>query len=449
MEKNLKICATRWRLAVVGCITLFVAASTFAADLRGTILNRQGEPIPNALVFIYTAKQRTGPSTLCPSCYRECGLRARTDDEGNFRIPGVSIELLYRLVVLAKGYRPDYITNADPIGPSAEIKLRPLKISEVPPENRIVGKLINRSGKPVTGATIDVEGVRYGQYSFSSAIGGRVDPLAVTDENGEFFFNCSNGLAAITVTLDGPGIAKRRMWLDVGKTHLIRVDEGATVTGRLVHEGAPLRGATVAMVTQERESSVFMRGFEVATDTQGRFSLQFIPGDNRFFLYAKMKDMRDFGVALPLQSVNTGRPGSRVDLGEVKVVPAHVIRGRVVFTDGAMLPPRTRIHFSRDSAWDFEDVRLNEDGTFEFAGVPAESVSLSVRVPGYRISARNPNKDWLNEGRIVGRVEKSIEDFVIELEPGPQFERESIPPGTDQQPREKPLRGAPVQTAAK
>ena len=78
---------------------------------------------------------------------------------------------------------------------------------------------------------------------------------------------------------------------------------------------------------------------------------------------------------------------------------------------------------SLEDAWDNQETRADDDGHFEFHGVPAESVSLSLRVAGYRISAKNPSKDWLNEGLIVGRVTGNMDDFVIHLERGQRFDR--------------------------
>lgn len=66
-----------------------------------------------------------------------------------------------------------------------------------------------------------------------------------------------------------------------------------------------------------------------------------------------------------------------------------------------------------------------------------------VRVRGYQVSAKNPSKDWLNEGRLVGRLEGSLENFIIHLEPGDGFDGNDGPrDGSERQPREKLLRGA-------
>lgn len=269
-----------------------------------------------------------------------------------------------------------------------------------------------------------------------------MDPLGVTDEKGEFLFNCSNDVSAITVTIQGRALAKRRMWLDAGKAHLLKLKEGATVTGRLLHNGKPVPGAQVSMNTQERGADQFMRGFDVATDSKGEFTLVNLPANNRYFLYTKMKEMQEFGVSLLPQRVATGADGTTVKLGDLRLEPAHFVRGRIVMADGKPVPARTRVHLGLENAWDYQDQRVDEDGSFEFQGVPAEEIDVSVRVAGYRISAKNPNKDWLNEGRIVGRLEGDLDDFIIHLEPGDRFSRDEGPGDSERQPRAKPLRGA-------
>lgn len=426
---------------------VFMLAPARAADdqprVEGNVTTRDGRPITNATVFVHTAKPRQGPSVTCPSCYPDCGKRTRTDAAGRFTISGLNPDLLFRLLVVAKGFRPDYVKDADPQFGTAFVQLRPLKISDVPPENRVTGKLIDPEGKPVAGATIDVEGARLSQYTTWGGQSGRVDPLAVSDENGEFLFNCTNDVLGIAVTIEGRTLAKRRAMLDTGKAHLIRLKRGVAVTGRLLHEGQPVGGATVSMSTQERESSVFMRGFEVATDKNGRFTLANIPANTRFLLYTKMNDMRGRNASLPPQAVAAGADDSVTKLGDLSLKPAFTLSGRAVLADGKPLPAATRIHLGLEDAWDYQETILAEDGSFDFEAVPAETVSLSIRIPGYRISARNPNKDWLNEGRMVGRLSGNLEDFIIHLEPGERFPRDSGPDdGGDRQPRNKPLAGA-------
>jgi hypothetical protein len=76
------------------------------------------------------------------------------------------------------------------------------------------------------------------------------------------------------------------------------------------------------------------------------------------------------------------------------------------------------------------------------SGAPPESVGLSVRIKGYKLSKSNPSLDWLN-GRILGRVTGDMTNLDFLLEPGAwQFNQEGDrPDGADAYPVDKPLRG--------
>lgn len=421
---------------------LSICAAEEPGRLEGGITGVKGVPVSNAWVFVYSAAPREGSSAVCPTCHPDCVKRAQTDADGRFIIEPVDPNLMFRLLVAAKGYRPDFIKDVDPQFGGATLALKPLKMLNTPPETRVTGRLIDSAGNPVSGAVIKAEGTRFGQYSYYGSTSGKVDPMAVTDDRGEFFLDCTNGMLAITALIEPRGLAKRRLWLDTGKAHLIRMKEGVTVTGRLLHDGKPVPGASVSMNTEDRSSEVFMRGFDVATDSNGVFRLPNIPAANRFVLYTKMKEMQERGVSLSPQKVQTGTDGATVNLGDLKLGPAFTLQGKIVTSDNEPLPARTRLYLSLEDAWDNQDVRPDDDGWFQFLGVPEASLSLSLRVAGYRISAKNPSKDWLNEGLIVGRLTANMENFIIHIERGERLTDRDAPSQDDRQPRDKPLRSA-------
>jgi len=93
-----------------------------------------------------------------------------------------------------------------------------------------------------------------------------------------------------------------------------------------------------------------------------------------------------------------------------------------------------------EQAWDtLPNVDVAPDGSFVFEGVPKESVSISPRLKGFRLSLQNPSLDRLNGFSIVGRVAGTIDDLVILLEPG-EFQRDRKNHGPDPQPYDKPIR---------
>src|SRR5687767_9191345 len=98
-----------WTMAVVilGLARLGLAAA--GATLVGIVRDPDNLPLPDAGVFVYSAKPRHGPATIMATAYPDCGKKARTDANGQFQISGVDSELIYRLLVVAPGHRPHFI----------------------------------------------------------------------------------------------------------------------------------------------------------------------------------------------------------------------------------------------------------------------------------------------------------------------------------------------------
>ena len=107
--------------------------------------------------------------------------------------------------------------------------------------------------------------------------------------------------------------------------------------------------------------------------------------------------------------------GTTLDLGKIELqTPLH-IRGRVLFEDGEAAFPGSKIGLFREQANDYQEAKLDEEGEFEFNGLGPELVEISVRIPGYKFSKKNPNR--ANNRSLTGQLRESLEDFLIRLEP--------------------------------
>jgi hypothetical protein len=274
--------------------------------------------------------------------------------------------------------------------------------------------------------------------------------MAVTDEAGHFVLCCKQEIDAIHATVEGPGFAQRLILLKPGRDHLIRVQEGVTVSGRIVHEDKPLAGIMVGLVTTERAAGEFIRYGEIATDPDGRFLIPNVTPEREFVLYATMTSLKGVG-AVPEKVFATGRTQTIQNLGDLVVQPGFQVSGRVVLSNGKPIPPGTKLLLGREKAWDHAEAVLDDTGRFAFRGVPRGPVGLNVNVRGYKCSRQNPNLDWLNGG-IVGTVDRDIAALTILLEPGQwRFNGEEarslgveLPSGQSEQPYGEPLRGAPA-----
>ncbi len=420
------------------------AAGVQPPVLDGVIVGADDQPLPNASVSVFSASPRDGQKATIPiKHYPDCGRFTRTDAQGRFEFKGLNQEMLYRLLVSAPGHRPDYIRDADPQFGGALLKLRRTRVTNAPPEKRIAARLIDPRGRPVPGARIEVNGYRGPDMSYSPTLGSRAESLAVSDAAGGFTLECGSGVDGLSVSIEGARLARRRLWLTPGEAHLIRLYSGATVDGRLVdHNNQPVPGTILNMETENQSSVVIMRGFEVATDAGGRFAFTHMPADTKFNISTPSKESAALNAGLTARLIATGTNGSTLALGDMAMSPVYTLRGRVVLNDGGIVPERTRIVLGTESSRTSRGTSLDPDGWFEFLGVPTGSISLSVQVPSYRVSAKNPSKDWQNQGRLVGRLDTNHEQFFIELEPSKT--PPPAAPATDWQPKDKPLRSAPI-----
>jgi beta-lactamase regulating signal transducer with metallopeptidase domain/uncharacterized GH25 family protein len=414
-------------------------------DLTGMVTGKGGVPLPvPATVFIATAAPRTGTSTLCPSCYFDCGKRARTDAQGHFKIESLDPQLTFRILAVAKGYKPKFVSQVDPAKAPVKVELEPIESAAAAPDRSLHGRVVDSQGKPVAGAVVEMQGIesRDGGGSWGALPG--IDPLAVTDGNGEFLITAQKPFEMMTVEVEARTYANKTFnkLASGAARHDLVVTEGATLTGRVLFKGKPLGGVSVGLSGVDRTAGNFLGHFEVGTDRLGRFTFVNLPPDGDFQIYTRMERTKEFG-AVPPRQIHTGKDGQTTEAGDLIVGPAHRLAGRVILADGRPLPAKTRLLVSRETAWDGMQIVLGRDGSFDTPGVPSETISLSVRVKGYHVSAQNQSVDRMNPFQLVGRVDHDITNLVFLLEPGPDLPPDFNNPVPDyDQPRYRPLHGA-------
>lgn len=412
-------------------------------DLEGHILAR-GKPVPDATVFIYTAGPKIGTSTFCPSCYADCRKSAKTDAEGKFKIESLDPRLIFRILAVAKGFAPKFESKVDPDEGPVYVTLRAVDLKDVTPDRSLRGQVVDSDGKPVFGAVVASHGVR--RKDDSGTMWGQlpgVDPLAVTDESGEFLLTALDPFVSLDVRVEARTFANKTFSnLPSGTAHhTLKMTEGVTVKGRVLSQRKPLAGVSVGMVSVDRGVENFTGNFEIGTDSDGQFAFMNLPANVDYQIYGLMNTLRTNGT-IPIRNVHAGADGTTVDAGDLLVEPACRLAGRVECSDGHRLPMATRLLISREQAWDSIQVEVGEDGTFDIQGIPKETISLSARVGGYHISPKNPSLDPLND-RLVGRVEQDVTNLVFLLDKGPEPARQFNPQMSEEEwPQNQRLRGA-------
>jgi beta-lactamase regulating signal transducer with metallopeptidase domain/uncharacterized GH25 family protein len=399
------------------------SASAIASrpDLTGAVTAKGGSTLPvPANVFIATAAPKTGTSTFCPSCYADCVKHSRTDAQGNFKIESLDPQLTFQILAVAKGYQPKSVSKVDPAKGPVKVELEPIQAADASPDRSLRGRVLDVKGNPIAGAVVEMVGTetRDGGGSWGALPG--IDPLAVTDDNGEFLITSKKPFELMDLKISARTFADKNFSkLPSGKENELVMTEGATIKGRVLLDGHPLQGVSVGISGVERRAGVYLGHFEVSTDGDGRFSFVNIPPTADFWIYTGMSSMKKSG-AVPIQNIHSAKDGETTDVGDLVAVPAHRLAGRVVLADGAPLPPKVRLLVSRQEAWDSMQITLDTDGNFDTTGIPSELISLSAGVKDYHVSARNLSVDQLDPFQLIGRVDHDITNLVFALQKGPE-----------------------------
>ena len=389
------------------------ALQTGRPNLTGLVHAKNGDAVA-ATVFIATAGPKVGTSPFCPSCYADCQKSAKTDAAGNFEISSLDPQLRFQVLTVAKGFKPKYTEKVDPAKGPISVSLDPIELADAAPGSCLHGRIKDAKGKPVVGAVVEAHGIRTrnGGGRWGSLPG--VDPLAVTDESGDFLITSQKPFDQMDVRVSARGFANKNFTelASGASVHELTLTEGAAVRGRVLFNGQPVTNVTVGVVSVNRDMEHFTGNFDIGTDSDGRFLFVSLPPDVDYYIYGGMDSFKKLG-AIPLKTIYAGKDGEVTDIGNLVVAPAHRLTGQVVLSDGAMIPAKTRLLVSRENAWDNVQVMLPPDGKFDVVGVPAETIGLSLRLPGYRVSGKNASLDRLNPFQLIGRVPGDVTNLVF------------------------------------
>lgn len=434
-------------LAFVPCMVVF-AAEPARPDLVGMVKGADGAPIAGATVMMDTARVKRGHSPLCPSCYADCAKSGRTDKEGRFRIASLDPDLVFTVLVTAPHHRPVQVEKVDPAKGEMQAALEPLDLAKLGRERYVQGRVLDDQGKPLTGAVISP---RWFKTDKREGLGFQdVDSLAVSDNEGKFTITAKDPLEFVSLMVRSRGLAPRvEEKLKPGeKLRDISMDAGATITGRVVKDGKPVPLAQVGLVQDNRDATQFFGDQSIACDEQGRFTFYNVHGEQPYFVYGMMDSLKDKG-ALPARVIHPGKTGSTLDVGDLPVIQAYTLKGRVILPEGEKVPPGIKMMLGREDAWDHQLLELPADGRFTFTGLSAEIHWLSVTLNGWSFANENASLDLYNN-QLVGRIQEDIPDLrVLMAKDGtPSARRQSFAElqksqWSQDKLKEQPLRGVP------
>ena len=266
------------------------------------------------------------------------------------------------------------------------------------PRRVVHGHVVGPRGEPLAGAVVEAEAVAYqdknGSDSRTWGAPKGLDPLAVTNDQGDFEIAYAKPASSITVMVRARGMAPQRFAsLETGtERHTLALNRGASIRGRLVSHGQPVGRAEMGLVARDRTVDNFYSEVRIGTEPDGSFLFVNVPVPGQWYVYAKMDSVHSRGATDAVACV-TEREDETVKLGDVTLQPGHRLSGRVVLTDGKPVPDGMRILLSAQRAWDNQTHDLPPDGRFEFVGLPTDDFSIHPAVKGYHLSSEKPEPE--------------------------------------------------------
>ncbi len=354
------------------------------ATATGVVNDSAGKAVTDATVMVYSAGVREGYSTLCPTCYVDCGKRAQTDSEGKFTIAGLDDQLLFNLLVVKAGHSPAWIRKADPLKgpiPAVSIDTRsPVK----DPQRVLLGKVVDERGSEVPYALVEPQAA---SFVDGSQFAGRLpsgDVLAVSDEHGEFELDAGQPATDVMMLVSARAKAPRLLSANPGSERKnIAVSDGATIRGRVVKDGKPMPNVELVLATVRRDMGSIYPEEYVGTDEDGRFMFTNVPAGRVWDLYANGDSLTGRDAMETLQCA-TERDRQDVDVGDLHLVKGLVFSGRVEITDGKPIPEGMHLYLSSTRFAYSKSVVLAADGSFVVRGLPPGAYVLWPDVKGYR-----------------------------------------------------------------
>jgi hypothetical protein len=268
--------------------------------------------------------------------------------------------------------------------------------------------VVDPHGEPVRGALVEQHGAIF-ENGRGFGNNGWIDIIAVTDDSGNFEIAHGKPLVAAVVQISARAMAPKLATLPSGADpNLVKVTLGATVRGRLLHDGKPVAGAEVGVTPYKSSSEDGLPEVRIGTDDDGRFAITNIPPGRVWSVYTKMESLAARGLAAQPIECATKSDGEDVNLGDIAVATAYAVRGKVVLSDGKPIPPDMRINLLATRIPDSQSLILAPDGAFEFTGLGRGVYTLVPSVKGYQ--AVEPHTLEL-------LIDKDVNNFEASLRP--------------------------------
>jgi protocatechuate 3,4-dioxygenase beta subunit/thiol-disulfide isomerase/thioredoxin len=220
--------------------------------VRGQVVDEQGKPVAEAVVL--NMEGDFDPQLIV------------TDEKGIFTLTNLPPLKPIRL----RAYKNELRNKEDVVVFPDELKAKNivLRLAKIPPP-KVVGRVVDESGKPISGATVSVGYPRRHEGGVSIT----EKPMTVTDEQGRFeilgLWHSDNHF--VVVRANGYAEWKSNSFIlrigEVRKLETITLKRaGAVIVGTVLGEEGPIQGVTVYTLNGNMVAT--------RTDRKGRFELK-------------------------------------------------------------------------------------------------------------------------------------------------------------------------------
>jgi len=414
------------------------------ADSTGHVTLPEGKSA-TATVLVTYAQLKTNfessistRSPILPKC-------TQTDSSGNFKIESLDARWLYFGYVMAPGCKLQQLNLFDPTAGPLNVSLETAN-TNVPPDKVIHGRVIDANGNPVSGALVEIERTtRNGQMI---SIAQDIDCYSVSDDAGNFVVYGQTPFTAAGGEVEATGYTKawveqwpsdaiNQEWSRTGSMpeglfpyakplHEITLVKGAALQGRLLHDGKPVVNAEIRLNQCGIGSDCWFWVGATVTDDQGRFLFAHMPPGQTYSICGSW-DLPAIAGAVPQTAVQIGENGSTNDIGDLILQPVSEVTGRIRLSDGKPIPSNSHYFLSDAAMGNSPQSSLGSDGSFQFAAVPGDKVSIFLRVAGYQLT---PRDFMLKSGSVTNvTIVPNMTNLVIEMKPASRINSLPRPAG--------------------
>jgi len=350
---------------------------------EGFVYTSEGKPISGALAKV-VAGRNYSTGTLNENDFVA---ETKTDGNGHFALANLPDDYAYRVLIAAVGFQPYVYHGIDAKSDPVQVRLE----NETDSIGRFAARarVVDLDGKPIAHAVVERDGVSYGAGATSWGDGGFPE-YVLTDTNGDFVLSRDQEFSRVQVKINSPGLAPLHEWIPVtNTTSVLEMGVGATLRGRVLDiNGKPLGNVKLGIAGTDRNSEVFAGDYYTTANADGTFEFKHVMPRISWNFFGTVNSFKQFG-ALPSRKIMSGAHAIVSELGDLQVITALRLAGKVQTRNGEPLPKNLKLHLGINDTDDGGAAAIDQDGKFEFTGLYTAPLEINLENNNWKLSGMN------------------------------------------------------------